>query len=144
MSYRYFNKNTGQVASFENPSTRLEYLQNWVTVESDEQLVELQEGKQVRAPGLLGSSKVAEPDPPHPPPTPEPEGIRVGEPPPPTEPPAPEPEPDPPLTKEPNPADRPSKAAAKDKWIDWAVKCGTSREEAVSLTKQDLIDIYGE
>lgn len=146
MSYRYFNKNTAQVAEFDNPSTRLEYLQNWVTVEDDAHLAELQAGRDVRTPGLLGSSKVVqqdppstpEPDPPHPPPSTDPQIEPETTPTP--DPPAPDPEPE---IKGPDPSRRPSKTATKAQWVDWAEECGAERDEAQDMTKQDLIDIYG-
>lgn len=43
-----------------------------------------------------------------------------------------------------DPADRPARSAAKSEWVDWAVKCGGDRDEANSMTKADLIEIYGD
>lgn len=44
----------------------------------------------------------------------------------------------------PNPANRPARSATKSEWVDWAVECGADRSEAKDMTKQDLIDIYGD
>lgn len=48
------------------------------------------------------------------------------------------------IEQEPNPANRPPRSAPKSSWIDWAVECGSSREDAEEMTKQELIDVYGD
>ena len=45
---------------------------------------------------------------------------------------------------EPNPDNRPARSATKDAWVDWAVECGADRQEAKNMTKQDLIEVYGD
>lgn len=55
-----------------------------------------------------------------------------------------EPQPEPETAPGPNPANRPARSASKDAWIDWAVEAGADRDEAKSMTKQDLIEVYGE
>lgn len=253
-SYRYFNKNNGDVVESEHRHTRLEFLQNWVTVESDEHLQELQADNDRNGRGnLLGSSNVGDrieprhqvpygtfepkveetepsvnelPDSPHPDPEDyhkdrEPEVITV-DPSKQVQPIAGEGKRDlsavvleenmdltpgsrpigagaedgvlarahPELTdetekrrqqliseqqgeqgdpdaghtavqersangddastkqgvtqgQEPNPENRPARTATKDRWVDWAIECGSSRSDAERMTKQDLIDIYG-
>jgi hypothetical protein len=37
----------------------------------------------------------------------------------------------------------PAKAAPKADWVDYAVAQGADAEEAESLTKQELVDLYG-
>lgn len=45
---------------------------------------------------------------------------------------------------EPNPENRPARSATKDQWVDWAVECGADRNDAKNMTKQDLIEVYGD
>ncbi|QNJ57617.1 hypothetical protein SEA_KEANU_11 [Streptomyces phage Keanu] len=45
---------------------------------------------------------------------------------------------------EPNPANRPARSATKEAWVDWAVECGADRSDAKNMTKQDLIEVYGD
>lgn len=215
-SYRYFNQNNGDVVESEHRHHRLEFLQNWVTVESDEHLNELQADNDRNGRGnLLGSSNVGDraeprhqvpygtfepkveetepsvnelPDSPHPDPEDyhkdrEP-GVITVDPSKQVQPIAGEGKRDlsavaleetmdltpgsqpvgagaedgvlarahPELTdddastkqgQEPNPENRPARTATKDRWVDWAIECGSSRSDAERMTKQDLIDIYG-
>lgn len=46
--------------------------------------------------------------------------------------------------KEPDPANRPARSATKLEWVNWAVECGSSRADAENMTKQDLIEVYGD
>lgn len=46
--------------------------------------------------------------------------------------------------REPNPDNRPARSATKDQWVDWAVECGADRNDAKNMTKQDLIEVYGD
>lgn len=46
--------------------------------------------------------------------------------------------------REPDVANRPARSATKEAWIDWAVECGADRADAKSMTKQDLIEVYGD
>jgi len=46
--------------------------------------------------------------------------------------------------REPDPANRPARSATKSEWVTWAVECGADRTDAENMTKQDLIDIYGD
>jgi len=57
----------------------------------------------------------------------------------PSAPPAPEPEPEP----EPESSGRPVVADNKATWVDWAVSQGLERDEAESLTKAELVELYG-
>lgn len=158
-SFTYFNKNNGDVVTFPRKHARLEHLQNWVSVDSAEHLAELQadrDGTRSGRGNLLGSSNIGdrieerhqvpgsvEPDPPHDPPavvdpTPDP---------PVTEPVVETPVPDPPAPEPipgPDPADRPARSAVRAEWVEWAVKSGASRTDAESMTKADLIEVYGE
>ena len=59
-SYRYFNKNNGHVVEYPYRSTRLENLQNWVTVEDDDHLDELKRQNVDQGRGVLGSSNVGD------------------------------------------------------------------------------------
>lgn len=172
-SFTYFNKNNGDVATYPQRHARLEFLQNWVTVEDEGHLADLQaerEGTRSGRGNLLGSSNVGDRieqrhqvqdsplsttigtasgietgpvdpaviDPESEPTTADP---KVEEKPTPDPEPTPEPDPTPtPL----DPADRPARSATKSEWVDWAVKAGASREEAESMTKTDLIEVYGE
>lgn len=169
VNFRYFNKNNGHVAAYPNRHPRLEFLQNWVTVEDDNHLADLQaanDGTRSGRGNLLGSSNVGDrveerhqvqestlsttigtpsgdPDPVDPDPV-DPEAD--------TDPKDPEVviEPDPvdptpdPVPTPLDPADRPARSATKAEWVDWAVKAGASRDEAESMTKTDLIEVYGE
>lgn len=172
-SFTYFNKNNGDVATYPQRHARLEFLQNWVAVEDEGHLADLQaerEGTRSGRGNLLGSSNVGDrieqrhqvqestlsttigtssgdPDPdvddPETPVDPEVQEAdpKVEEKPTPDPEPTPEPDPVPtPL----DPADRPARSATKSEWVDWAVKAGASREEAESMTKTDLIEVYGE
>lgn len=38
----------------------------------------------------------------------------------------------------------PKEYATKSDWVDWAVSRGADRDEAESLTKNELIELYGE
>ena len=53
---------------------------------------------------------------------------------------APEPEPQPESESEP---EAPKDYATKGEWVDYAITQGAERGEAESLTKQELIDLYG-
>lgn len=46
--------------------------------------------------------------------------------------------------REPDPANRPARSATKEQWVDWAVECGADRPDAKNMTKQDLIEVYGD
>lgn len=46
--------------------------------------------------------------------------------------------------REPDPANRPARSATKEQWVDWAVECGADRADAKNMTKQDLIEVYGD
>ncbi|QJD53957.1 hypothetical protein SEA_GALACTICA_9 [Streptomyces phage Galactica] len=46
--------------------------------------------------------------------------------------------------REPDVANRPTRSATKEAWIDWAVECGADRADAKNMTKQDLIEVYGD
>jgi hypothetical protein len=46
--------------------------------------------------------------------------------------------------QEPDPANRPARSATKTDWVNWAVECGADRTEAANMTKQDLIEVYGD
>lgn len=60
-TYRYYNKNNGDVVERDRPQARLERLQNWVTVESDDHLDELRADNDRNGRGnLLGSSSVGD------------------------------------------------------------------------------------
>jgi hypothetical protein len=60
-SYRYYNLNNGDVVERDQPQSRFEALQNWVTVESDEHLDELRQDNDRNGRGnLLGSSSVGD------------------------------------------------------------------------------------
>jgi hypothetical protein len=60
-SYRYFNKNNGDVVEYPKKHTRLEYLQNWVRVEDDDHLAELQKDNDRNGRGnLLGSASIGD------------------------------------------------------------------------------------
>lgn len=158
-SFTYFNKNNGDVTTFPRPHARLEALQNWVTVQDAEHLAELQadrDGTRSARGNLLGSSNVGdrieerhqvpaytpptpvdtsppvEPDPPHDPPVVDPV----------VETPTPDPVPEP--IPGPDPADRPARSAVRAEWVEWAIKSGASRSDAESMTKSDLIEVYGE
>jgi hypothetical protein len=50
--------------------------------------------------------------------------------------PAPEPEPEP----EPESVERPARADAKADWVEFAVACGWSRDDAEAATKADLVE----
>jgi len=66
------------------------------------------------------------------------EGDRLVDPSAPAEPePAPEPE------AEPASSGRPVVADNKATWVDWAVSQGLEREDAESLTKAELVELYG-
>lgn len=140
-SFTYFNKNNGDVNTFPRQHARLEALQNWVTVTDEAHLAELQatyEGRPARG-GLLGSPGVGDrqPDPVVEAPDPEPEIV----------PDLPDPvvvEPDPEPITPLDPADRPARSAVRAEWIKWAVKSGASVADAESMTKSDLIEVYGE
>lgn len=158
-SFTYFNKNNGDVVTYPRQHARLEHLQNWVTVESAEHLAELQadrDGTRSGRGNLLGSSSIGdrieerhqvpglvEPDPPHDPPS-----APVVEPDPPVTTPVVEEGPQDPPPAEPipgpDPADRPARSAVRSEWVEWAVKSGASRTDAESMTKADLIEVYGE
>lgn len=168
-SYRYFNKNNGDVAEYPNPHPRLEFLQNWVTVEDDGHLADLQaerEGTRSARGNLLGSSNVGdriearhqvqesplsttvgiesgpEVGPVSAGPNTDPEAL-------PADPPQTDPEPTPEVQDDPvptplDPADRPARSATKSEWVDWAVKAGADRSDAENMTKTDLIEVYGD
>lgn len=147
-SFTYFNKNNGDVNTFPRQHARLEALQNWVTVTDEAHLAELQatyEGRPARG-GLLGSPGVGDRVQPDPDPAPEivPDPVVV-------EPEiVPDPEPDPVVEPDPepitplDPADRPARSAVRAEWVKWAVKSGASVADAESMTKSDLIEVYGE
>lgn len=60
-SHRYFNKNNGHVVEYPRPHSRFETLQNWVKIESDEHLAELQKDNDRNGRGnLLGSANVGD------------------------------------------------------------------------------------
>lgn len=60
-SYRYYNLNNGDVVERERKQPRFEFLQNWVRVESDDHLAELQKDNDRNGRGnLLGSSNVGD------------------------------------------------------------------------------------
>lgn len=158
-SFRYFNKNNGDTVSYPRRNSRLESYQNWVTVTSDEHLLDLQadrdETRSARG-NLLGSSNVGDRiearhqvDAPKVPVDPDPVVVDAQTPPdPPADPVVVEPEveqptPDPEPTG-PDPADRPARSAVRAEWVEWAVKSGASRSDAESMTKSDLIEVYGE
>ena len=42
------------------------------------------------------------------------------------------------------PAEAPAKSAAKAEWVGWAVANGAAVDDAEAMTKQDLIEQYGE
>lgn len=44
----------------------------------------------------------------------------------------------------PNPANRPARSSTKQDWVNWAVECGSARSDAENMTKQDLIEVYGD
>lgn len=154
-SYTYFNKNNGDVTTFPRPHARLEALQNWVTVQDAEHLAELQadrEGARSGRGNLLGSSNVGDrieerhQVPAHTPPTPVDTSPPVEPDPPVVDPvvetPTPDPVPEP--IPGPDPADRPARSAVRSEWVEWAIKSGASRSDAESMTKSDLIEVYGE
>jgi hypothetical protein len=41
------------------------------------------------------------------------------------------------------PSERPALSASKGDWVGWAVRCGSTPDDAEILTKTDLIDQYG-
>lgn len=47
-------------------------------------------------------------------------------------------------TEGPDPANRPARSATKQEWVNWAVECGSARSDAENMTKQDLIEVYGD
>lgn len=60
-SYRYYNTNNGDVVERDRKQPRFEFLQNWVSVESDEHLEELRQGNDRNGRGnLLGSSSIGD------------------------------------------------------------------------------------
>lgn len=60
-SYRYYNLNNGDVVERDRKQPRFEFLQNWVRVEDDDHLAELQKDNDRNGRGnLLGSSNVGD------------------------------------------------------------------------------------
>lgn len=48
------------------------------------------------------------------------------------------------VATEPDPAHRPARSATKADWVAWAIECGADRQDAENMTKQDLIEVYGD
>lgn len=165
---QYRNKNTQQVVKFDRPNPRLEFLQNWETLPADWSPDDDPGSGQRSARGnLLGSSSIGDRiDDRHQVPVgtwePEVKLTEVGSPPEQTDVVTADPamqikpktgdnkrvirvsEPDVPADGvEPDPNHRPAKTDTKSAWIDWAVECGSSRADAESMTKTELVDVYG-
>lgn len=166
---RYRNKNTRQVVEYDRPNPRLEFLQNWETLPADWSPDDDPGSDQRSARGnMLGSSSIGDRlDDRHQIPVgtwePEVKLTETGSPPEQTDVVTADPamqvkpktgdnkrvlrvaEPDDTSSNddEPDPDHRPAKTDNKPAWVDWAVECGSSREDAEAMTKTELIDVYG-